>query len=45
MMHLLFLQITTPNNIRNIKKEAVTIAAPHTPPITGARFEFCQARL
>ena len=36
-MHLLFLQITIPNNTRNIKKEAVTITAPHIPPITGAR--------
>ena len=42
MMCLLFLQITTPNNKRNIKKGAVTIAAPHTPPITGARL--CQAK-
>ena len=41
MAYLLFLQITTPKNIRNIKKRTVTIA-PHTPPITGARL--CQAK-
>ena len=36
-MYLLFLQTTTPNNIRNIKKGQVTAPAPHTPPITGGR--------
>ena len=41
-MYSPFLQITTSNNIRNIKKETVTITAPHTTPITGARF--CQTK-
>ena len=36
MIYLLFLQITTPKNIRNIKKGAVTMA-PHIPPIIGPR--------
>ena len=40
-MYLLFLQITTPNDIRNIKKEALTIT-PNTSPITGTLL--CQAK-
>ena len=42
MMYSLFLQITTPNDIRNIKKGTIIIAAPHTPPITGTKF--CQTK-